>query len=82
LASIGNPGPYAYGCLFRNKNANILGCFALNLGVSDAYLAELVGVISATEFAHRKGWNQLWLETDSKLVTLGFKYHSILSFGS
>ncbi|MCI43475.1 ribonuclease H protein, partial [Trifolium medium] len=30
-------------------------------------------VESAIEIAQRRGWNHLWLECDSKLITLAFK---------
>ncbi|MCI10194.1 heat-shock protein, partial [Trifolium medium] len=32
-----------------------------------------MGAIHAIEIAQNKGWNNLWLETDSKLVQLAFK---------
>ncbi|MCH89989.1 ribonuclease H protein [Trifolium medium] len=45
-ASKGNPGLSACGCIFRDNQANNLGCFASNLGVSDAFSAELIGAIT------------------------------------
>jgi ribonuclease HI len=72
-ASKGNPGPLACGGIFRDNQANDLGCFASNFGICDAFSAELIGAITAIEIAQRRGWNHLWLECDSKLVTLTFK---------
>jgi ribonuclease HI len=71
--SKGNPGPSTYGGIFRDNHANDLGCFASNLGVCDAFSIELIGAITVIEIAQRRGWNHLWLECDSKLVTLTFK---------
>ncbi|GAU14035.1 hypothetical protein TSUD_168600 [Trifolium subterraneum] len=45
---------------------------------SYALHAELIGVMSAIEIAHSKGWNNLWLEFDSKLVNLAFNSSHIV----
>ncbi|MCI00723.1 ribonuclease H protein [Trifolium medium] len=60
-ASKGNFGPSACGGIFRDNQANDLDCFASNLGVGDAFSAELIGAITAIEIAQRRGWNHLWL---------------------
>jgi len=67
-ASNGNPGISACGCLFRNANSEFLGAFAINIGLSSALLAELIGAMVAIEVAYHKGWHSIWLETDSMLV--------------
>jgi ribonuclease HI len=72
-ASLGNPGPSSCGGIFRNSNAEFLGAFAYNLGISNSLCAELNGAMYAVEIAHRKGWKNLWLETDSMLVVSAFK---------
>jgi hypothetical protein len=59
--------------VFRDHNAHFLSCFTKNLGASFAFHVELLGVIKAIEFAFPKGWWNLWLETDSMLVTLAYK---------
>ncbi|MCI59040.1 hypothetical protein A2U01_0080295, partial [Trifolium medium] len=35
---------------------------------------ELIGAITAIEIAYRRVWNHLWVECDSKLVALAFKF--------
>jgi ribonuclease HI len=55
-----------------------VGWFAENLGIHNAFYAELVGAMKAIELAAAHGWNNLWLETDSKLVVLAFKNSSIV----
>jgi ribonuclease HI len=39
----------------------------------DAFSTELIGATTAIEIAQRRVWNHLWLENDSKLVTIAFK---------
>lgn len=80
------------GGLFRDKGGNCLGCFAQNLGNVSSFYAELLAAILALEIAQRKGFNYLWLETDSQLVFLALKtsanvplnirnrWHNCLSF--
>jgi hypothetical protein len=50
----------------------------VNLGISFAFHAELLGVMNAIEIAHEKGWWNLWLETDSLMVTLAYKSSSMV----
>ncbi|MCI05477.1 hypothetical protein A2U01_0026530, partial [Trifolium medium] len=45
----GNPGPSVRGGIIRDNQANYLGCFASNIGVSDDFSAELIGAITAIE---------------------------------
>jgi ribonuclease HI len=41
-------------------------------------LAELQGAMLTIEIASQKGWHNIWLETDSMLVTLAFKSSKIV----
>ncbi|MCI00245.1 ribonuclease H protein, partial [Trifolium medium] len=79
-AAHGSPGNAACGGVFRDYQANFLGCYAFNIGVTYALLVELMGAILAIEIAFEKGWHRLWLEIDSQLVTLAFKQHHIISW--
>lgn len=72
-ASLGNPGPSSCGDIFRNSNAEFLGPFAMNLGVSNSIYAKLHGAMIAIETSFNRGRKHLWLETDSMLVTHAFK---------
>jgi hypothetical protein len=74
----GNPGLAACGGIFRDSDANFVEAFAFNLGVVNSLVAELQGAMIAIEIAAQKGWNNLWLETDSVLVTLAFKSSKIV----
>jgi hypothetical protein len=54
----------ACGGLFRNHNADLLGCFAEKLDYVSAFFAELGAVLRAIEIAVYKNWSNLWIETD------------------
>jgi len=66
------------GGIFRNNEAECIGCFAQNLGLGSSLFAELSGAMQAIEIAHSKGWFNFWLETDSMLVLLAFKFISLV----
>jgi ribonuclease HI len=77
-AAHGSPGLSACGGIFRNSSSLCVGWFAENLGIHNAFYAELVGAMKAIELAAAHNWHNLWLETDSKLVVLAFKNSSII----
>jgi ribonuclease HI len=77
-AAAGNPGPASCAGVFRDHNAQFLGGFTVNLGISSSFHAELLGVINAIDIAFDKGWWNLWLETDSLMVTLAHKSPSLI----
>jgi hypothetical protein len=55
-AAAGNPGPASCAGVFRDHNAQFLGGFTVNLGISSSFHAELLGVINAIDIAFDKGW--------------------------
>jgi ribonuclease HI len=77
-AALGCPGQASCAGVFRDNNTTFLGCFTVNLGIYSAFHAELIGVMYAIEIAFEKGWWNLWVETDSVLVTLAFKSPSMV----
>jgi hypothetical protein len=50
--------------IYRDSYVTTFGCFVKNLGVTYAFLVEIVGVMLTIEIANRKSWNLLWIETD------------------
>jgi hypothetical protein len=56
------------------------GAFAINFGTQCSLYAEIMGAMLAIELAHHRGWNSLWLETDSKLVLSAFKSPSTVPY--
>ncbi|GAU26607.1 hypothetical protein TSUD_102140 [Trifolium subterraneum] len=77
-ATLGCPGQAASAGVFRDNNAIFLGGFTINLGINTTFHAELIGVMYAIEIAFEKGWWNLWVETDSMLVTLPSKSPSMV----
>ncbi|GAU44836.1 hypothetical protein TSUD_280370 [Trifolium subterraneum] len=59
--------------LFRNSSADFICGFASRLNTSSAFSAELYGFINAVDFAVSRGWNNLWIESDSELVVKAYK---------
>jgi len=55
----GNLGPSSYEGIFKNSEADFLGAFVCNLGISNS--SELHGAMFAIEIAYQKGWTHLWL---------------------
>ena len=62
--------------MFRNSCGFFKGCFNFYLGNKYAFEAEIMSFIMALEFAHKFGWSNLWVETDSVYVVLLFKKQS------
>jgi len=77
-ASIENPGPSSCRGIFRNSNVEFLGAFAYNMGITNSLVVELNEAMFAIEMARQRGWDHIWLETNSMLVTLAFNSKSIM----
>jgi len=58
-ASITNNLQSSCGGIFRDANADGLGCFAVNLGPGSAIIAEFCVAMIAIEVAFEKGWRKL-----------------------
>lgn len=71
-AAHGSPGPAAGGGIFRDCSSTVMGCFASYFGIASSLRAELIAAMIVIETASSKGWNCLWLECDSLLVTKAF----------
>ena len=68
-----NSPKIAYGGIFRNSYDFPTGCFAKNLSTDSAFIAEINGVMLATEMANDRNWQNVWLETDTMLLMMTFK---------
>ncbi|KAM5575738.1 hypothetical protein ABKV19_014599 [Rosa sericea] len=62
-----------FGGVFRDSEGLFKGAFAHRIIVSSAIEAELSAVMEAIKVASERGWQKLWLETDSVLVVHYFK---------
>ncbi|KAI9157249.1 hypothetical protein LWI28_019227 [Acer negundo] len=63
--SKGNHGPSACGGVIRMCHKFLHGCFAMPLGCRTAFFSELMAIILAIKIASNKGWNKVWIESDS-----------------
>ena len=75
-----NPLKSSCGGIFRNAAGVCIGSFSQNLNTNSFYIEELLAAILAIEIAYSKGWQNLWLETDSQLVLLAFQKRSHVSW--
>jgi len=50
-----------------------LACFVERLENGSAFYVEISAVMRAIEIANLRGWNKLWIETDSALMVLAAK---------
>jgi len=64
--------------IFRDSDGVFIGCFSQFLGSKDALHAELVAAMTTIEIASLKGFQNVWLESDSQLVNLTFKSNSVV----
>jgi len=72
-AAIKNPARAAAGGIFRNSDGACIGGFTHFIGPADALFAKLIATMVAIEIAVSKGFSNVWLESDSKLVVMAFK---------
>jgi len=77
-ASTKNPIKASAGGIFRNCVGECLGCFFQFIVSKDALHVELVAAMIAIEIAYLKGFQNVWLESDSQLVNLAFKLNSVV----
>jgi ribonuclease HI len=73
-----NPNKASVGGIFRNSDSIRVGCFTQYLGAQSAMYAELVAAMTAIEIARIRGFQNVWLESDSQLVILAFKTNSTI----
>lgn len=66
------------GGIFRNLQAEFIGCFSCHLGITTSVCAELIAAMFSIEIANDKGWSMIWLETDSTLVVKAFSSTDIV----
>ncbi|KAH6818323.1 hypothetical protein C2S51_001926 [Perilla frutescens var. frutescens] len=67
-SSRGAPGVMATGGVFRRSDGSVFGCFHTAEAIGFAFLAELLAVLVALEWAHSLSLDFIWLEADSIYV--------------
>ncbi|KAK1553977.1 hypothetical protein Q3G72_006022 [Acer saccharum] len=78
--SKGNPGQSACGGIIRICHGVFHGCFAMPLGSRTTFFFELMAIILAIEIASKKGWNNVWIESDSLSAINCFQSNDFLPY--
>jgi ribonuclease HI len=71
-------GHAACGGLFRDYLGTFRGAFHCNIGFQSVFYAEVMRIILAMEYAAKKGWRNIWLESDSTSALLIFSQPSLV----
>lgn len=66
------------GAIFCDYSANFLGGFSSNLRYSSVLHTESMTIIIAIEALDNKGWNSIWIESDSQVAIRAFMNKDIL----
>jgi ribonuclease HI len=69
----GNPGPAAYGVVFRNAQGEIIHEIAEYLGIQTNNFAEYSGLLAALEYAVHEKYASLKVLSDSELLVKQMK---------
>lgn len=63
-----NNGFIYAGCIVRNSLGYFVAAFSMMLGRGVALDAEILAAMHNVIFAHKKGWTNVWVETDSTIA--------------
>ncbi|MQL75553.1 hypothetical protein Taro_007912 [Colocasia esculenta] len=67
-ASKGNPGKAGAGAILRSINGTVISRLREGLGVTTSNVAEYRAIILGMKYALKKGFKQIYIQGDSKLV--------------
>lgn len=67
-AARGNPGPAAYGVVFKDGSGKVLARLNGRLGETTNNVAEYHALLAALSHARKRGWRRLKVQTDSELL--------------
>ncbi|XP_026417445.1 uncharacterized protein LOC113312927 [Papaver somniferum] len=76
-ASKGNPGLAGIRFIARNHDEDYMGAASGGLVIAKNYLAEVIALIVAGEWAITKQWEEVCFSLDSKVVILAFMSNKI-----
>ncbi|HWZ44245.1 MAG TPA: ribonuclease HI family protein [Candidatus Saccharimonadales bacterium] len=69
----GNPGPAAYGVVFRNAEGHVLAELSKYLGAQTNNYAEYSGLLAALEYGQQQGLTAMKVFSDSELLVKQIK---------
>jgi len=67
-AARGNPGPAAYGVVFKDAAGKVRARLSGRIGKTTNNVAEYRALLAALTYAHQQGWRALKVLTDSELL--------------
>ncbi|XP_026378087.1 uncharacterized protein LOC113272476 [Papaver somniferum] len=76
-ASRGNPRDAGYGYICRNWDEEYMYAMSGGLGIATNYMAEIVAVLCAGEWAVSNNFIKVWFQTDSQSVMKAFQTDSV-----
>ncbi|XP_042477645.1 uncharacterized protein LOC122059001 [Macadamia integrifolia] len=76
-SSIGNSRRARAGGLFHDHSGKVLDSYKNFMGVTSVFQAKLEGLMVGLLRAHELAINQLWVETDSRVVVISFQQKKI-----
>lgn len=67
------------GSILRDYLSTFLETFLVKVGITTYFQAELLGIMIVIHHANTKGWNPLWLESDSAIAIQAFYNENLVS---
>ncbi|KAF9617278.1 hypothetical protein IFM89_035222 [Coptis chinensis] len=64
-ASFGNPGPSSIGVTYRDNEGAFKLVLSRNFGICTSFQAKCNAIMMGAELDLAKGWNHIWIESDS-----------------
>ncbi|KAF5179380.1 hypothetical protein FRX31_031033 [Thalictrum thalictroides] len=65
------------GVVFRDCDCNIILTVCKNIGDMNSFQAEYQAIISALEVAVSRGWDKVWIESDSQAAITSFAHNRV-----
>ncbi|KAF6171411.1 hypothetical protein GIB67_009552 [Kingdonia uniflora] len=76
-SALGNPCPSGIEIVYRDWEGRVLGTLCKSVGTTTNYLTEVNAIIDGVEKAIYRGWNNLWVVSDSSAAINAFVTHKI-----
>ncbi|XP_026431656.1 uncharacterized protein LOC113328879 [Papaver somniferum] len=71
-ATRGNPGQVGVGCVGRDSEGRCIGAFSGGIGIATTYIAEVMALVLAGEWAIKRGYINIFFSLNSRAVLSAF----------
>ncbi|KAF6134988.1 hypothetical protein GIB67_042365 [Kingdonia uniflora] len=71
-STLGNPGPSGIGVVYRDWEGRVLGTLSKAVGSTTNYMAEVQATVDGVEKTIYKGWQTLWIVSNSSATIKAF----------